>query len=76
MDVAGRDGTDHLFLVNRDRCEYIDASDAPLPYFERLISDVKHRTDTAMVQDHCFKVMELALRAQENARRLGALNLA
>ena len=76
MDVAGRDGTDHLFLVNRDRCEYIDASNAPLPYFERLISDVKRRTDTAMFQDHCFKVMELALRAQANARRLGALDLA
>ena len=58
VDVAGRDGTDHLFLVNKDRCEYIDASNAPLPYFERLISDVKHRTDTAMAQDHCFKVME------------------
>jgi hypothetical protein len=41
-----------------------------------LISDVKHRTDTAMVQDHCFKVMELALRAQANARRLGAVDLA
>lgn len=76
VDVAGRDGTDHLFLVNRDRCEYIDASNAPLPYFERLISDVKHRTDTAMVQDHCFKVMELALRAQAQATRLRAANLA
>ena len=76
VDVAGRDGTDHLFLVNRDRCEYIDASNAPLPYFERLISDVKHRTDTAMAQDHCFKVMELALRAQAQATRLRAANLA
>ena len=76
VDVAGRDGTDHLFLVNRDRCEYIDASKAPLPYFERLINDVKHRTDTAMVQEHCFKVMELALQAQAKATRLGAVNLA
>ncbi|MEM9574719.1 MAG: Gfo/Idh/MocA family oxidoreductase, partial [Pseudomonadota bacterium] len=24
VDVAGRDGTDHLFLVNGDSCEYID----------------------------------------------------
>ena len=76
VDVAGREGTDHLFLVNADRCEYIDASNAPLPYFERLINDVKHRTDTAMVQDHCFKVMELALQAQAKATRLGALKLA
>ena len=76
MDVAGREGTDHLFLVNADRCEHIDASNAPLPYFERLINDVKHRTDTAMIQDHCFKVMELALQAQAKATRLGALKLA
>lgn len=73
VDVAGRDGTDHLFLVNGDTCEHIDASDAPLPYFERLISDVNNRTETAMKQTHCFKVTELALTAQAQATRLGAL---
>ena len=73
VDVAGRDGTDHLFLVNGDTCEHIDASNAPLPYFERLISDVNNRTETAMKQTHCFKVTELALTAQAQATRLGAL---
>lgn len=73
VDVAGRDGTDHLFLVNGDRCEHINASNAPLPYFERLVGDVKNRTDTAMSQAHCFKTMELALKAQAQATRLGAL---
>ena len=76
VDVAGRDGTDHLFLVNAERCEYIDASDAPLPYFDRLIADVKARTETAMLQDHCFKVMELAIKAQASATRLGTLHCA
>ena len=64
VDVAGREGTDHLFLVNGDRCEYIDASEAGLPYFERLAADVLDRTETAMPQAHAFKVTELALRAQ------------
>ncbi|MEL6887302.1 MAG: Gfo/Idh/MocA family oxidoreductase [Pseudomonadota bacterium] len=73
VDVAGRDGTDHVFLVNGDVCEHIDASDAPLPYFERLIHDVNTRSETAMAQAHCFKVMELALTAQVQAARLGAL---
>lgn len=73
VDVAGRDGTDHLFLVNGESCDYIDASDAPLPYFERLINDVNDRTETAMTQEHCFKVMELALKAQKHATKLGAL---
>lgn len=73
VDVAGRDGTDHVFLVNGKTCEYIDASDAPLPYFERLMNDVNQRTETAMTQQHCFKVMELAIEAQQRATRLGAL---
>ena len=73
VDVAGRDGTNHVILVNGERCEHIDGSDAPLPYFEHLINDVNNRTDTAMTQAHCFKVMELALKAQAQATRLGAL---
>jgi len=73
VDVAGRPGTDHLFLVNGDRCEYIDASDGKLPYFENLIADIQNRSETAMPQSHCFKVMELALRAQAQAVRLGNL---
>ncbi|MEM9222969.1 MAG: Gfo/Idh/MocA family oxidoreductase [Pseudomonadota bacterium] len=73
VDVAGRSGTDHLFLVNGSTCIYIDASDAPLPYFANLITDVRERTETAMPQAHCFKVMELALTAQSRAVRLGAL---
>lgn len=64
VDVNGREGTDHLVLVNRNRCETIDARDAGLPYFERLAHDIAHRTETAMTQAHCFKVMELALQAQ------------
>lgn len=64
VDVGGRDGTDHLVLVNGARCETIDARNAGLPYFDRLAHDITHRTETAMRQDHCFKVMELALRAQ------------
>lgn len=73
VDVAGRDGTNHLFLVNGSRCEYIDASATPLPYFPALVSDVLNRTETAMAQDHCFKTMELALIAQSRATRIGAL---
>lgn len=64
VDVGGAEGTDHLILTNGTRCEKIDASDAGLPYFERLADDIANRTETAMTQDHCFLVMELALRAQ------------
>ncbi len=67
VDVAGRTGTDHLFLVNGQRCEHIDASGAGVPYFARLADDVEQRTETAMAQSHCFQVMDLALRAQAMA---------
>lgn len=67
VDVAGAPGIDHLFLVNGDRCEKIDCSDAGLPYFERLTNDIRNRTETAMTQAHAFKVMELAIKAQTMA---------
>jgi predicted dehydrogenase len=67
VDVGGREGTDTLILVNGDRSEAIDARDAGLPYFPRIIADVQERTETAMTQAHAFTVMELALRAQAMA---------
>ncbi|WP_299146062.1 Gfo/Idh/MocA family oxidoreductase [uncultured Tateyamaria sp.] len=72
VDVGGRDGTDSVVLVNGDRCEVLDGRDAGLPYFGRLADDIAHRTETAMTQAHCFRVMELALDAQALAERSGA----
>ena len=67
VDVGGRAGTDHLVMVNGSRCENIDASGAGLPYFSRICADIRDRTDTAMAQEHAFRVCELALDAQEMA---------
>lgn len=64
VDVAVDDGTDHVFLVNGTRCEKISACDAGMPYFERFSNDIRNRTETAMPQQHAFKVSELSLRAQ------------
>jgi predicted dehydrogenase len=70
VDIAGREGTDHLFLVTDRETRHIDCRDAPLPYYERLRDDIFARSETAMAQAHCFKVCELALRAQAAAKRL------
>jgi predicted dehydrogenase len=67
VDVARDDATDHLYLVNGTRCEHIDCRDAGYPYFTNLANDIRNRTETAMSQSHCFKVMELALKAQSMA---------
>jgi predicted dehydrogenase len=64
VDIANPPGIDHLCLVNGSRYERIDCSDAGLPYFARVMADVRDRTETAMPQAHAFKVMELALKAQ------------
>ena len=73
VDIGGRPGTDHLFLVDNKSTRYIDCSDAGLPYYPNLINDVLDRTETAMRQSHCFKAMELAIRAEAMATRLGNL---
>lgn len=73
VDLAGRPGTDHLFLVNGTEYEHFDCSSADLPYFRNLAADVRDRTETACAQAHTFTVTELALEAQMRATRRGAL---
>lgn len=73
IDVAGRPGADHLFLVDNERTRYIDCSQTPLPYGAQLVHDIQNRTETAMTQAHCFLASELALKAQAQAARLGYL---
>ena len=73
VDIDGRPGTDHLFVVDGDRVEHIDCSGEQRPYYQQLVNDVRDRTETSMRQSHCFKVMELALKAQTGATRLGHL---
>jgi predicted dehydrogenase len=72
VDIAGRPGKDHLFLVNHEGTRYIDCSAAPLPYYTDLQRDIFERTETAMSHAHCFKVCELALKAQEQAETISA----
>ena len=64
IDVAGRPGTDHLFLTDRKGMQHIDCTGLDLPYGRQLAADIRDRTETAMSQEHCFKAMELALKAQ------------
>ena len=64
VDIAGRPGTDHLFLVTDLDTRYVDCADAALPYYGDLVHDVLTRDARSMDQGHCFKVMELALKAQ------------
>ena len=72
VDIGGRPGGDHLFLVDQKETSYIDCHDVPLPYGTQLVSDVLNRTETAMPQAHCFLAAELVLRAQKQAQSLAS----
>ena len=68
VDIGGREGGNHLFIADAKGVRYVDCRDVELPYGRQLVDDVLNRTETAMTQAHCFLTMELALRAQKQAR--------
>ena len=70
VDIAGRAGGSHLFLVDQKETRYIETKDTPLTYGTRLVDDILNRTETALPQAHCFLAMELALQAEKQAQRL------
>ena len=70
VDIAGRPGGSHLFLVDKKETRHIDCRDVHLPYGEQLVNDIINRTETAMSQEHCFLATELALKAQKQAQRI------
>lgn len=70
VDLSGRAGGDHLFLVNQKENRYIDCSKEPLRFSELFINDIINRTETAITQEEVFLAAELGLQAQAKAREL------
>ena len=68
VDIGGRPGASHLFIVDNKDTRYIDTKDVVLPYGDQLVADVLNRTETAMSQAHCFLATELMLKAQAQAQ--------
>ena len=68
-DIGRPHVTNSLFLVNGNKNELIPCEDAGLPYFPRLVADVRDRSETAVSQAHTFTTMELAITAQQIAER-------
>jgi hypothetical protein len=69
IDISGRPGGDHLFLVDQKGPTYFDCADVRLPYAEQLVDDVLNRTTTVDAPARTFLAMQLALEAQNRARR-------
>ena len=70
IDIAGREGGNHLFLTDQKETRYVDSKETELPYGKQLVDDVVNRTETAMTQEHCFLATELALKAQQQAQKI------
>lgn len=70
VDIGGRPGAGHLFLVDQKQTRYVDCGGVKLLYGERLVDDVLNRTETASAQAETFLAMELALQAEQQAQRV------
>jgi len=69
-DLGGREGTNHLLLVDHSGMQHIDCSDVQPTFGKEFIADIINRTETAMPQVRCFLASELALKAELKAAQL------
>lgn len=68
IDVANSPEGDHVYLVNQKGEQHFCVSGkCGFPFFGKLIRDCLDGTQTAMPQDYIFRVMELAIEAQNTA---------
>jgi predicted dehydrogenase len=64
IDITGRAGGDHLFLIDSKGIRYLDCQGEGLPFAAELLGDLRSRTEVAVTQEHVFVTSELALHAQ------------
>jgi predicted dehydrogenase len=72
VDIAGRDGGEHVFLVDRTGTRYVPCDEVRVTYFRDFVADLQRRAATSVPQSHVFTVCRLALEAQAAATRFVA----
>jgi predicted dehydrogenase len=70
IDIAGRPGGNHLFMVDQKQSRYIDCSQVQLPFGPQFVSDIVNRTHIAQNQEQALLATELVLQAQKSAKVL------
>jgi len=70
IDIAGRPGGNHLFIVDKKQARYMDCSNVMLPFGPQFVADIVNRTHTAQDQQQSLLAAELVLNAQKRAKRL------
>lgn len=69
IDIAGRRGSNHLFVADKKGVRYLDCKDVFLPFGPQFVTDIVERTSTAQDQAGALLAAELVLTAQKNATR-------
>jgi predicted dehydrogenase len=69
VDITGKPGGNHLFIVDKKGIRYMDCSQVRLPFGPQFIADVVERTSVAQDQEQALLAAELVLIAQKNATR-------
>lgn len=68
MNIGTDDGPAHVYLANRSEETHFDVQGkVGYPFFGQFVLDCLERTENAMTQEHAFKAVELAIRAQMQA---------
>jgi predicted dehydrogenase len=70
IDVAGRPGGNHMFIVDKKQARYIDCNNVVLPFGPQFVADIVNRTHVAQDQEQALLAAELVLKAQKNAKIL------
>jgi predicted dehydrogenase len=70
VDIMGRPGGNHLFIVDKRQGRYIDCNQVVLPFGPQFVADIVNRTHTAQDPEQALLAAELVLKAQKNAKVL------
>ena len=70
VDIARSNSGDHVYLVNQKGEYRFDASRCGYPFFGGFIRDCLDHTEKAMKQEYVFRVMELAIKAEQSASQI------
>ena len=70
IDVAGRPGGNHLFIVDKKQTRYIDCGNVVMPFGPQFVADIVNRTHVAQDQEQALLAAELVMNAQKNAKVL------
>ncbi|HZL28612.1 MAG TPA: Gfo/Idh/MocA family oxidoreductase, partial [Acidobacteriaceae bacterium] len=74
IDIAGRPGGNHLFIVDQKQTRYIDCNNVFLPFGPQFVADIVNRTHVAQDQKQCLLAAELVLKAQRDAKHVTFLD--